>query len=163
MSHSQALLNHSEDDSTAQATGQVDDAKKDEATAHVSLATGLGLAAAILLDTAAELLWKAGVIQTGECTDIWPTLCGAAKQPLFILAMLLFIPKYFNWMFVLSRADLTFAKPITSLSYVTVLVFSALFLHEPITTFKVAGLVLILCGVWQVSRTEVSTIPGTEK
>jgi drug/metabolite transporter (DMT)-like permease len=161
MSHSQAILNQSEDDAQAQATEQAVDSK--HAAPGASLATALGLAGAILLDTLAELLWKAGVVETGPCTDILPTMCGVLKQPLFIVAMLLFIPKYFNWMYVLSKADLTFAKPITSLSYVTVLILSAMFLHEPITTYKVVGLILILCGVWQVSRTDVSTIPGVQK
>jgi drug/metabolite transporter (DMT)-like permease len=124
---------------------------------RVSAGVAFGLAGAIALDTCAEILWKAGVIKTGADTGFIATLLGAIQQPFFILAMLLYIPKYFNWMYVLAKADLTFAKPITSLSYITVLIFSAIFLREQITVYKVAGLLLILWGVWQVSRTEVKT------
>lgn len=130
---------------------------------RIPLSLVLGLSGTIILDTLAELLWKAGVISAHCGDDFFQLACAVIVQPLFIAAMLLFIPKYFNWMFVLSRADFSFAKPITSLSYVTVLIFSALFLHESVTPAKLIGLSLVLAGVWLVCRTETHTVAGDSK
>lgn len=49
-------------------------------------------------------------------------------------------------------ADLSYAQPITSLSLITVLVLSAAVLGEHIDAPKVAGIVLVLAGVWLISR-----------
>jgi drug/metabolite transporter (DMT)-like permease len=123
----------------------------------------LALFSAVALDTLAELLWKLAV-KSGDANASWiETLSHCALQPFFILAMLLFIPKYFNWMYVLRHADLTYAKPITSLGYIGVLTVSALVLHESLTVHKVLGVALVLAGVLIVSRTEVHTAPGDEK
>ena len=124
--------------------------------------TALALAGAVVLDTVAQLLWKGGVTD-GKGNNWCEILLNTATQPMFILAMLMFLPKYFNWMYILSRADLTYAKPITSLSFITVLLFSAWFLHEQITAAKVIGVLLILVGVWQVGQTKPSTIVAPAK
>jgi drug/metabolite transporter (DMT)-like permease len=131
---------------------------KSEAHSKRSLppSAALALLGAVVLDTIAQLLWKSGA-DSGKAANLFETAINTLCQPLFVLAMLMFIPKYFNWMYVLARVDLTYAKPITSLSFITILLFSALLLHEQITPFKLIGIVLILIGVWQVSRTEANT------
>jgi drug/metabolite transporter (DMT)-like permease len=71
------------------------------------------------------------------------------------LTIALAIAQFFNWMLVLARADLSFAQPITALSYVTVAAvghFSSL--HEKVGPMRAAGIALIVAGVWQMSRTE---------
>jgi len=85
-----------------------------------------------------QLLWKLGASQL----NLW----------LLALVALLFAGQLWNWLRVLEIADLSYAQPITSLSLVTVLVLSALFLGEHIEALKVAGIALILGGVWLVSR-----------
>jgi drug/metabolite transporter (DMT)-like permease len=110
---------------------------------------------AIVLDTLAELFWKLGVNRASSA-DLVHTLITCATQPFFLLAMFLFIPKYFNWMYVLSKAELSYAIPAIALSYVTVLAVSVFVLHEPITVHKLFGVTLVLAGVWMVSRTEVA-------
>ena len=54
----------------------------------------------------------------------------------------------------------SFAQPITALSYVTVLAISARFLHEDLPPSRLAGVGLILAGVWLVSRTPAETAEG---
>jgi drug/metabolite transporter (DMT)-like permease len=90
--------------------------------------------------------------------DLVQILVSCLTQPFFLLAMFLYIPKYFNWMQVLRTADLSYAKPITSLSTITILVVSAIVLHESITFSKVAGIAMVVAGVWLVSRTEMQTV-----
>lgn len=57
-----------------------------------------------------------------------------------------------TWMLALSKADLSYAYPFTSLSFVLVLAASVLVFREPVTATKVAGLVLVVAGLWVGSR-----------
>ncbi len=52
-----------------------------------------------------------------------------------------------SWMAALSKAELSYAYPFTSLSFVLILVLSAALLHEPLTLTKVLGMVLIVAGI----------------
>src|SRR5262245_19128356 len=52
-----------------------------------------------------------------------------------------------SWMLALAKADLSYAYPFTSLSFVLILVASAVIFGEPITPTKVAGMVLIVAGI----------------
>ena len=51
------------------------------------------------------------------------------------------------WMAALTRLDLSHAYPFTSLAFVLVAIASAWVFHEPLTTPKIAGVVLICLGV----------------
>ena len=51
------------------------------------------------------------------------------------------------WMAAMTRFDLSDAYPLMSLSFVLVLILSALFFHEPITTAKVLGVIFIMAGI----------------
>ena len=74
-------------------------------------------------------------------------------EPLIVaLVVVLFVVQLFNWLRVLQMSDLSYSQPITSLSYITVLGFSVLWLGEQLDALKVAGIVLILAGVWFISR-----------
>lgn len=51
------------------------------------------------------------------------------------------------WMAALSRLDLSQAYPLISLSFVLVMIFSFILFHEPMNTWKVSGIVLIIAGI----------------
>jgi drug/metabolite transporter (DMT)-like permease len=51
------------------------------------------------------------------------------------------------WFGAMTKLQLSHAYPLTSLSFVLVLVLSFVFFQEPITWAKVAGLALILGGI----------------
>jgi multidrug transporter EmrE-like cation transporter len=57
-----------------------------------------------------------------------------------------------TWMAAMTRFDISFAYPFMSLSFVLVLVLGAVLLAEPITMGKVAGMVLIMAGIWLSTR-----------
>ena len=115
-------------------------------------ALAIGIALATILDTAGQLLWKfcvaslpatSGLLQAGEAV---------LRQPLFIVLAAIFLFQLFNWMKVLEHADLSFAQPITSLSYVTVCVLSAVLFGEHIGLAKITGVLCVLGGVWLISQ-----------
>jgi len=51
------------------------------------------------------------------------------------------------WMLAMSRLQLSYTYPFTSLSFVFVLILSSIFFQEPVTLAKVIGLVFIICGI----------------
>ena len=112
----------------------------------------IGLAFAIILDTAGQLLWKFSVASLSHTSGLWPTAEAILRQPLFIVLAGIFLCQLINWLKVLEYADLSFAQPITSLSYVTVCVLSAFLFGEHIGFAKTAGVLCVLCGVWLVSQ-----------
>ena len=62
-----------------------------------------------------------------------------------------------NWLKVLELADLSFAQPITALSYVSVCILSTLYLGESIGALKVLGISFVLAGAWFICRTDHAT------
>ncbi|MEP6932881.1 MAG: EamA family transporter [Nitrospirota bacterium] len=117
-----------------------------------------GLALAIALDTVAQLCWKYAVGQASDTIGLWQSVIVTLGEPLFQVALLLFVLQFFNWMIVLAHADLSYAQPITALSYVTVSGASMALFHEHLPLLRLIGLAMILLGVWFISRTSHRTI-----
>jgi drug/metabolite transporter (DMT)-like permease len=91
-----------------------------------------------VLDTVVQLLWK---------------LAATELDPLVIaLVVVIFIAQLINWLRVLEISDLSYSQPITSLSYITVLGFSVVWLGEQLDPLKITGILLIMAGVWFISR-----------
>ena len=57
-----------------------------------------------------------------------------------------FIASFF-WMAALSKLQLSYAYPFMSMAFVLVLVLSGLLFNEPVSWQKVAGMILIVCGI----------------
>jgi drug/metabolite transporter (DMT)-like permease len=116
------------------------------------LGVWLGLAFAVCIDTVVQLVWsRAATDALGEGT--MATLLGMLSHPLFYAMLGLYAMQFINWMIVLSKADLSFAQPITACSYVLTAAGSAYFLADRVTPLRMAGIALILIGVWLISGT----------
>src|SRR5262245_45409214 len=116
-----------------------------------------GLALAIALDTMTQLCWKSAVGHIPETASLFSGVVYLFTVPLFHLTLLLFLLQFLNWMVVLTQADLSYAQPITALSYVTVNAASMILFHEHLSRLRLVGLTLILLGVWFISRTSHRT------
>ncbi|MFI5356086.1 MAG: DMT family transporter [Opitutales bacterium] len=121
----------------------------------------VGLVLAIVLDAVTHLTWKLAVGAVPDDATVPIIMRGALASPWFYAAMLGFGGQFYNWMRVLKHADLSFAQPLTALGYVAVLVASAGWLHEKISPGKVAGIGLILAGVYLISQTPFRTARAT--
>ena len=117
----------------------------------------VGLILAIVLDTFIQITWKLSVSPVPADASVSATIRGALANPLYYAAMLAFGAQLFNWMRVLARADLSFAQPFTAISQITVLAISCRSLHESLSVSKMAGVALILVGVFFISRTPFRT------
>ncbi len=56
------------------------------------------------------------------------------------------------WMATMTKFEISFAYPFTSLGFVLVLLLSVLLLGETLNMYKVAGVILIMLGVFVSSR-----------
>lgn len=117
----------------------------------VRLAVGLGLA--VIFDTVQQIVWKTGMLAIPETASPSAMIEAALHEPLLALVAILMVARLINWLKVLEIADLSYAQPITSLSYVSVTVLAALLLDETLTALQIVGMLIIVGGVWCVSQT----------
>lgn len=117
----------------------------------------IGLLAAVIVETLLQLIWKTTVLETGADPSPWATFGSIFANPLFLGVIALMTLQFFNWLLVLSRADLSYAKPVAALSYASVPALSVLLLHETVDLVEFSGLALIIVGVWFISQTKPLT------
>jgi drug/metabolite transporter (DMT)-like permease len=110
-----------------------------------------GLVIAIALDTAGQLLWKLAATRLPASLSPALLLAAVVHDPLPLLVVGVFLVQLVNWLLVLERADLSYAQPITALSYVSVGLLSAAWFGESLDTSKLIAIGLILVGVILVS------------
>jgi drug/metabolite transporter (DMT)-like permease len=127
---------------------------------HSRLAAGLLLA--ILMDTAVQLVWKSAVLSLPDNGSPWLNVQALLRSPLAIFVIFLMACQFFNWLTVLSNADLSYAQPVTSLSYVSVFCLSVLYFKEATDLIQIAGIIFVLAGVWFISQTDHVT-PSKER
>lgn len=111
-----------------------------------------GLAVAIVLDTAVQLSWKwvAGWLPAdGPWQDIALTVL---HRPYPLLVIALMLAQMVSWLKLLGHAELSFAQPITALSYISVCLLSVWLFAEKLGGMQIAGIACILLGVWFISR-----------
>ena len=128
----------------------------------IRLRLGIGLIISIVLDTIAQLIWKEAARQFPSVVDINIVVQAILQQPLFIALGLIFLLQLVVWLKVLEHADLSFAQPITALSYVSVCGLSMPFFGESISVRKLIGIGFILLGIWFISRGPATTVTRVE-
>ena len=120
----------------------------------------LGLVLAVLFDTALQLVWKSAALELPAGGGLWSFARAVLQNRLLLLVIGLMTLQFFNWLAVLGDADLSYAQPVTSVSYVLVLGLSAWFFHETADPVQILGVALVLVGVWFISRTAHVTPPS---
>jgi drug/metabolite transporter (DMT)-like permease len=117
------------------------------------------LALAIALDTAIQFFWKTAADRIPADVSMLATARVVLDHPIFLLLAVLMVAQFINWLKVLELADLSYAKPITSLSYVTVSIVSLLFLGETLHPVQILGIAIVIAGVWCITRTARISAP----
>jgi drug/metabolite transporter (DMT)-like permease len=113
-----------------------------------------GLLLAILIDTAVQLVWKSAILSLPNDGSPWLNVQAILHSPLAIFVIFLMACQFFNWLMVLSNADLSYAQPVTSLSYVSVFCLSVVYLKEATDLIQIAGIIFVVAGVWFISQTD---------
>jgi drug/metabolite transporter (DMT)-like permease len=76
----------------------------------------------------------------------------AIRNPWVITGILCLLGFFASYLTALSWADLTFVLPSTAFGYVVVALLSKFWLHETISPYRWAGILLIVCGVGFVAN-----------
>ena len=99
-----------------------------------------------------SLCW--GMRQVGRLVSFSPlAYVRAVFNPWVALGISLLILWLFSHMTLLSWADLSYVLPVTSIGYVLSALAGRLFLHEEISPWRWAGIMMIVAGVALVART----------
>jgi Predicted membrane protein len=113
----------------------------------------------MLTASVGDTLLSRGMAQVGQVDmQHLRLLWHALFNPFVISGIVLLIGFFASYMTALSWADLTFVMPATAFGYVVVALLSRFWLHEQLSVYRWAGIVLIVCAVGFVaggpSRTE---------
>jgi drug/metabolite transporter (DMT)-like permease len=106
------------------------------------------LLAVMLTASVGDTLLSHGMSQVGPVSfHNLPLLFVALKNPWVISGIVLLLGFFASYLTALSWADLTFVLPSTAFSYVIVALLSRFWLHEHVSGYRWAGILLIVCGV----------------
>lgn len=112
----------------------------------------------VALGVGGQLLLKQGMSADRDAVDrvdeVLPRLAKAALNPMVLAGFLLYGLSAALWLIVLTRAELSWAYPMLSLGYVLVVLLSRVLFHEAVTPPRLIGTLVIVAGVWLISRTQ---------
>ncbi len=93
-----------------------------------------------------QLLLKRGVLASSLEPNI-PSILKTIFSPLVFSGFVFYGISAIIWLFVLQKFPLSVAYPSLAVTYAIIVLFSFLFVNEPITTNKIIGIILIFLGV----------------
>lgn len=111
----------------------------------------------VLFNVTANILLKKGVISfggiSGQKTKIFLELSKAAANPLIIVGLALYGLSFVIWLRVLTFNDLSKSYPIFATCVFLLTTLGSLkFLGEQISLMRIAGIAIMLLGIFVVSR-----------
>ena len=123
---------------------------------HLTLKIFLLIVLNDLIDTAAQVLMKKGLVQTGidsvNLSNIARFAAKSASSPFLWLGIFVFALNFFVWIVILYKVPLSIAMPVGSFCYIFIPICAMLFLHEYISLVRWAGIVCIILGIHFVAQ-----------
>jgi multidrug transporter EmrE-like cation transporter len=92
------------------------------------------------------------IVQSLDPRSIFNFLGSAAANKFVILGFALYLVSAVSWLIILSRVDLSFAYPLISIGYIIIVILSRFIFNEPVTSFRIAGTLLVCAGVFLLLR-----------
>ena len=122
------------------------------------LKTILMVVVAVTIGGAGHVMLAKAMRPVGDLTEAPAGRVGgmvgrALANPWLVAGVTLQALFFFMYLTLLSRADVSQILPMTALDYIVVAVLAQVFLAEPVTGARWAGIALIVIGVALVSRT----------
>jgi uncharacterized membrane protein len=100
-----------------------------------------------------DVLLKRGMDDLGEIhLSNLTHIFSAFVNPWIVVGILFLAGFFYSYLTALSWADLTYVLPATAFGYVVTAFLSRFFLHEAVSPWRWAGVLLITCGVGLVAR-----------
>ena len=120
----------------------------------------LTLAAIVVCSTLGDFFLKVGMNQIGNVSLLEPLiLVQALFNPWVAAGTVILIAFFVSFTIALSWADLSYVMPSTALGYVLTTILSAFVLHEHVSLYRWAGVVLISLAVGFVTQGKARTVP----
>lgn len=111
----------------------------------------------VFLNAIAQLALKQGMRQIGhfEFTPavLWDMSWRIGANPYVIFGLACYVVSVAVWLLALSRVDVGFAYPMLSVGYIVTAVAAYYAFGEALTPVRVAGIAVIMVGVYMISRT----------
>lgn len=112
---------------------------------------------AVILNTVAQLALKAGMDKIGHfryCwSNVYPIFTQIACNPYILFGLFIYVFAVVVWLLVLSRVEVSIAYPMISLGYITTALAAYYYFDEPLSVSRLAGIGIIILGVYLVART----------
>ena len=110
----------------------------------------------VLLNAVAQLLLKAGsrAIAGVELNlgNAWTLFERVAVNPPIIGGLACYAISVVVWILALARVDVSVAYPMLSIGYVVNAIAAWMLFGENLSATRIAGIGVIICGVWLVAR-----------
>ncbi len=110
----------------------------------------------VLLNAAAQLALKEGMRRIGHfefaLANVLPIGLQVAGNVYVVLGLALYVVSVGVWLLVLSRVEVSFAYPMLSIGYVVNALAAWWLFAEELTPTRVAGIAVIVLGVYLISR-----------
>ncbi|HLG97417.1 MAG TPA: EamA family transporter [Bryobacteraceae bacterium] len=94
-----------------------------------------------------HVMQRVGPIGVGQLSSSGGILMRLARDPLFLVAVVLYALGFVVWLVVLSKLSLSYAYPLLALSYCLVPVLSVYFFGEQVPLTRWIGIAIICVGV----------------
>ena len=108
------------------------------------------------LNTAAQLLLKAGMTRIGEFSfvsqNLFPIALKIISSPFIVLGLIVYVTSVSLWLLVLSRVPVGIAYPMTSLAYIFNVLGAYILFHEQINLVQITGIFVIIFGVYLIAQ-----------
>ena len=105
-----------------------------------------------ILNTGAQLLLKKGVSSIDFGQPLFKLFMSLVLNYYIVGGAFVFGISFLSWLYLLSKFDLSFLYPTTSLSFVTTAFIGWLFLAETISLNRSIGIALIMLGVFFIAK-----------
>lgn len=110
----------------------------------------------VLLNAGAQLLLKAGTNAVGtfeySSANIVPIGWKLATEPHIVGGLGCYVISVVVWIMALSRVEVSIAYPLLSVGYVVNAIAAYYLFGEAVTPMRLAGIAVIIVGVWIVAR-----------
>lgn len=110
----------------------------------------------VCLNTLAQVMMKRGLQSLGPLDitvwDFFPFVMKVLFNPLIIFGILSFVFSLIIWLSALSKLDLSQAYPMMSIGYILTALLGYFLLGEQLTATRIVGILIIMMGVFLVSR-----------
>ena len=99
--------------------------------------------------------WKMSSFSFSDYDTIFDKFSFALSMlfnPYIMISLIFTLLSGLSWMIAMTKFDISYAYPFTTLGFVLIFIFSAVFFNEPITWQKTIGLLFIVIGIIISSR-----------